>query len=98
MFASAEILRDAFDALRLAAAALAISVLAFGLIALLVKGREAFDAAARAVAEVRLNLAFYFFDAIFVAPVLTVMIVAIRSVIDVYSLISISSNLWDAVG
>ena len=98
MFASAEILRDAFDALRLAAAALAISVLAFGLIALLVKGREAFDAAARAVAEVRLNLAFYFFDAIFVAPVLTVMIVAIRSVIDGYSLIIISSNLWDAVG
>ena len=79
MFDSVRILQDAFDALRLAAAALAISVLAFGLIALVVKGGEAFEAAMRAIVEVRLNLAFYFFDALFVAPVLTVMIAMIRS-------------------
>lgn len=96
MFDTVGILRDAFDALRLAAALLAISVLAFGVMALLVKGRAAIDAATRAVAEVKLNLGFYFFDAVFVAPVLTVMIVAIRSIIDDYSLILVGESFWDA--
>ena len=96
MFDSARILSDAFEALQLAAAALAISVLAFGFIALVVKGREAFEAAARAVVEVKLNLAFYFFDALFVAPVLGVMIAFIRAVIADRSLMIISPSVWEA--
>lgn len=95
---SAGILRDAFDALQLAAAALAISVLAFGIIALAVKGREAFEAASRAVSEVRLNLGFYFFDALFVAPGLSVMIAAIRSVISDRSLTLLPESIWSAAG
>ena len=96
MFDSTAILGETFEALQLAAAVLAISVLAFGLIALLVKGREAFDAAARAIVEVRLNLAFYFFDALFVAPALGVMIVAIRAVIDNNSLTLFSASFFEA--
>ena len=98
MFDSVRILQDAFDALRLAAAALAISVLAFGFIALVAKGREAFDAAMRAVAEVRLNLAFYFFDALFVAPLLGVMIALIRAYISDHSLMIVDESIWQAAG
>ena len=61
----AAVLSDAWLALQVAAVALAISVLLFGFIALCVKGREAVEAGIRAIAEVRLNLAFYFFDALF---------------------------------
>lgn len=92
------LLATAFDALVLAAAALAISVLAFGFIAIVVKGREAFDAAMRAIAEVKLNLSFYFFDGLFVAPVLGVMITLIRSVIADNSLMVVSESVWDAAG
>jgi sterol desaturase/sphingolipid hydroxylase (fatty acid hydroxylase superfamily) len=95
---SAGILRDALDALQLAAAALAISVLAFGIIAIAVKGREAFEAASRAAVEVRLNLGFYFFDALFVAPVLSVMIAFIRSGISEYSLTVLPESVWAAAG
>ena len=78
MFDAGKVFWDGVDALQLALAALAISVLIFGVIALAVKGREAMDAAFRAIVEVRLNLAFYFFDALFVAPILTVLITALR--------------------
>src|SRR5436190_8608118 len=96
MFNSGRILMDAIDALRLAAAALAISVLAFGAIALLVKGKEAFEAGMRAIVEVKMNLAFYFFDALFVAPLLGVMIAAIRALITDRSLTVLPESLWQA--
>jgi sterol desaturase/sphingolipid hydroxylase (fatty acid hydroxylase superfamily) len=98
MFEDAGILADAFQALRVAAAALAISVLAFGLIALLVKGTEAIRAAERAVAEIRLNLSFYFFDALFVAPVVGLMIAGLRAVIEARSLIVVPPSIWEGVG
>jgi sterol desaturase/sphingolipid hydroxylase (fatty acid hydroxylase superfamily) len=87
----------AFDALRLAAAALAISVLVFGLIALLVKGRQAIDAGFRAIAEVRMNLAFYFFDALLVAPVLTIIIAGLTHFISRNSL-QVGAWVWPEVG
>jgi sterol desaturase/sphingolipid hydroxylase (fatty acid hydroxylase superfamily) len=96
MFNGAGILLDAFDSLRLAAGVLAISVLFFGLIAVLVKGREALAAAVRAVAEIRLNLAFYFLDALFVVPVLSVLVAAIQFVVGKYSLALVSERLWTA--
>ena len=92
------ILQDAFNALRVAAAVLAISVLAFGLFAILLKGREAFAAAERAIAEIRLNLAFYFFDALFVAPGLTVMIAVIRAAIANNALMVFNESLWNSAG
>ena len=95
---SVGLLREALDALQLAAAALAISVLVFGIIALIVKGREAFEAASRAVVEVRLNLGFYFFDALFVAPVLGVMIAAIRGLITDHSLNVLPESVWQTAG
>jgi sterol desaturase/sphingolipid hydroxylase (fatty acid hydroxylase superfamily) len=98
MFDTVRILRDALDALRIAAAVLAFSVLAFGVIALLVKGGEAFEAAKRAVVEVRLNLAFYFFDALFVAPVLGVMIAMIRALVSDHSLMVMSESAWKTAG
>jgi sterol desaturase/sphingolipid hydroxylase (fatty acid hydroxylase superfamily) len=98
MFDSARILQDAIHALRVAIAVLAISVLAFGVIALLVKGREAFAAAQRAIEEVKVNLGFYFFDALFVAPMLSVMIAAIRQLIAGNSLTVFPSSMWDAAG
>nr|MBA2306056.1 sterol desaturase family protein [Acidobacteriota bacterium] len=94
----AGILADAFNSLRIAAAVLAISVLLFGFIALLAKGREAIKAAVRAVAEVRLNLAFYFFDALFVAPLLTILIAGVRFVVTEYSLAVASERIWEVVG
>ena len=98
MFNGVEILRDAFTALRVAAALLAISILVFGAITLAVKGREAMDAAARAIAEVKLNLAFYFFDALLVAPVLTVIIAAVRFVVTDYSLAVGTEQFWESLG
>jgi sterol desaturase/sphingolipid hydroxylase (fatty acid hydroxylase superfamily) len=92
------ILADAFLALRLAAAALAMSVLIFGLIALVVKGREAIEAGMRAIVEVRMNVAFYFFDALFVAPVLTVMIAGLRYGVTEYSLPVVSESVWATAG
>ena len=96
MLDAAGILRTAFEALRIAAAVLAISVLFFGFVALLVKGREAVDAAIRAVAEVRLNLAFYFLDVLFVVPVLTVLVAGIQFAVREYSLVLVPERIWSA--
>lgn len=96
MSESARLVLDAYEALLLASAALAISVLAFGFIAIAAKGKEAFEAAMRAVAEVKLNLAFYFFDALFVAPLLGLMITLIRNVVSDNSLTIISGGVWEA--
>jgi sterol desaturase/sphingolipid hydroxylase (fatty acid hydroxylase superfamily) len=95
---AATIVRDAFASLRLAAAVLAISVLFFGLVALVIKGREAVGAAIRALAEVRLNLAFYFLDALFVVPVLSVLVATLRFVVTEYSLAIGTEQFWGAAG
>ena len=82
----ARILLDALASLQLAAAFLAISVLLFGLIALLVEGREAVNAAVRAVAEVRLNLGFYFLGCVIRAARVDRLIAWIQHVVGTYSL------------
>jgi sterol desaturase/sphingolipid hydroxylase (fatty acid hydroxylase superfamily) len=98
MFDGLAILRDGFEALQLAFAFLAISVLAFGLITIAVKGREAFAAAERAVVEVRLNLGFYFFDAMFIAPGLALLITWVRASITENSLFLVPEGAWEAAG
>lgn len=91
------LLRSAIDALQLAAAALAVSVLLFGVVTLSVKGRQAIEAGMRAIAEVRMNLAFYFFDALFVAPGLTIAITALTLATTRYSLPS-GAQFWTEAG
>jgi sterol desaturase/sphingolipid hydroxylase (fatty acid hydroxylase superfamily) len=89
---------EAVKSLRIAAELLAYSTVFFGFIALLVKGREAIDAARRAVAEVRFNLTLYLLDAVFVAPVLAVAVTVIRSVVKGYSLGIVREDAWVIVG
>lgn len=95
---SVQILLSAFESLKVALAVLAISVLFFGIVTLAVKGREAIDAAFRAIAEVRLNLAFYFFDALFVAPVLSVVIAGLTYVMSQYSVRLAAELTWTRAG
>jgi sterol desaturase/sphingolipid hydroxylase (fatty acid hydroxylase superfamily) len=89
---------ETVKSLRIAAELLAYSALYFGFIALLVKGREAIDAARRAVAEVRFNLALYFLDTVFVAPMLAIAVTVIRSVVKAYSLGIVKEETWGIVG
>lgn len=91
------LLQSAFESLRLALAALAISVLLFGFITLAVKRREALEAGLRAIAEIRTNLAFYFFDALFVAPGLTVAITAMMLAVNHHSP-AVAAQLWSHAG
>jgi sterol desaturase/sphingolipid hydroxylase (fatty acid hydroxylase superfamily) len=98
MSAITTILSDALQALHAAVAILAMSVLVFGFITLAVKGREAIDAGFRAIAEVRMNLAFYFVDALFVAPVVTVIIAGLRFLVTEYSISVANEQLWVSAG
>src|SRR5690606_8076910 len=59
---------DAAAHLWMALQILLLSALAFALLALLVKGREAIAAAERARKEVSVNLSLFILDALFVAP------------------------------
>jgi sterol desaturase/sphingolipid hydroxylase (fatty acid hydroxylase superfamily) len=91
-------IHEAVKSLRIAAELLAYSAVFFGFIALLVKGREAIDAARRAVAEVRFNVTLYLLDAVFVAPMLAIAVTVIRSVVKRYSLGIVSEDTWAIVG
>jgi len=88
---------ETVKSLRIAVELLAYSALFFGSIALLVKGREAIDAARRAVAEVRFNLTLYLLDAVFVAPMLAIAVTVIRSVVKKYSLGIVGEETWAIV-
>ena len=77
---------------------LALSAVCFGYITLLVKGREAIRAARRAATEIRVNLGIWLFDVIFVAPVLTVLIVLTRLVVGTYLPTFVTEQFWEALG
>jgi sterol desaturase/sphingolipid hydroxylase (fatty acid hydroxylase superfamily) len=81
-----------------AAQLLAISVAFFCLIVFVVKGREMVALGKRAVAEVRLNLSWYFLDALFVAPVIAVLVAAIQAAVTGYSLQLVGGHVWDSAG
>jgi sterol desaturase/sphingolipid hydroxylase (fatty acid hydroxylase superfamily) len=91
-FASA--VQETLKSLRIAAELLAYSALYFGFIALVIKGREAIDAARRAIAEIRFNLTLYFLDAVLVAPLLAIAVTIIRAVLKKYSLPIVSEETW----
>jgi sterol desaturase/sphingolipid hydroxylase (fatty acid hydroxylase superfamily) len=87
----------ALQSLSHAVQVLAISAILFTFILMVVKGRVAI-AAGRAVSEVRLNLWWYFLDAVFVAPVVGVVVTMIQAVVNRYSLAIANADTWDAVG
>lgn len=89
---------ETLQSLRIAIEILAYSALYFGFIALVVKGREAIDAARRAAAEVRFNLTLYVLDTVFVAPILAIAVTVIRSVIKHYSLQVFADGTWEVAG
>src|SRR6266566_4203009 len=89
-----ETLQSLTDATQL----LAISIALFTVIVFIVKGREMIALGRRAIAEVRLNLWWYFLDAIFVAPVIALIVAALRAGVSGYSLQVVSPHAWDGVG
>jgi len=78
--------------------ALIVPTVLFVALALIMKRREAVAAARRAAHEVRLNLSFYFLDAVFVVPVLGVMTVAIAAAMQGNGLVLVPSAVWDTLG
>lgn len=88
----------AWTSLADAVLALLIPTVVFVALALVVKRREAWAAAKRAAHEVRLNLGFYFLDALFVVPVLGVVTVAIGVFMQNAGLIIVPAALWLTIG
>lgn len=88
----------AWTSLADAVLALLIPTVFFVALALVVKRRDALAAAKRAAHEVRLNLGFYFLDALFVVPVLGIPTVAIGVVIQNAGLIIVPAGWWFAIG
>ena len=92
------IIGAAWHALGDAIQLLAFSAILFTFIVFVVKGQEAIDAGRRAVSEVRLNLWWYFLDAIFVAPVIGLVVTAIHAVVHGYSLEIVNGRTWETAG
>jgi sterol desaturase/sphingolipid hydroxylase (fatty acid hydroxylase superfamily) len=81
-----------------AAQLLAISIAFFCLIVFVVKGREMVALGKRAIAEVRLNLSWYFLDALFVAPVIALLVATIQAMVTGYSLQLVGGHVWGSAG
>jgi sterol desaturase/sphingolipid hydroxylase (fatty acid hydroxylase superfamily) len=87
-----------WTALADAVIALVIPTVFFVGLALIVKRREAWGAAKRAAHEARINLGYYFLDALFVVPVLGIVTVAIGVFMQNAGLILVPAGLWLAIG
>ena len=98
MAEASELLRSAMSSLWIAAQLLLISGIAFGYLALLIKGKEAIVAARRAIAEIRINLGLYVVDTLFVAPVISLLVATIRAGLAHASLIGAGEHVWPLVG
>jgi sterol desaturase/sphingolipid hydroxylase (fatty acid hydroxylase superfamily) len=73
------------------------SALAFGLLAVVVKGREALEAARRAATETRITLLLYVFDLFLIGPPLGLAIALIVRTVDHYSLAVVSDEAWSSM-
>jgi sterol desaturase/sphingolipid hydroxylase (fatty acid hydroxylase superfamily) len=87
-----------FQSLRVASELLIYSAVAYVFLALLVKGRKAFGLAKRAMPEIRLNLAWYFFDALFIAPVIALAVASCRAIVGHYGLALVDGSTWIEIG
>jgi len=72
--------------------------LAFGLLAVAVKGREALEAARRAATETRITLLLYVFDLFLIGPPLGIAILLIVRTVDHYGLAVAPDAAWSSVG
>lgn len=74
------------------------SALAFGLLAVALKGRAAFDAARHAAHETRITLYLYVFDLFLIAPLLGLAVAFVGMTIERYSLALIPATAWSRLG
>jgi sterol desaturase/sphingolipid hydroxylase (fatty acid hydroxylase superfamily) len=89
-----DVLRASAASLLMALQILLLSALAFAMLALLVKGREAIAAAERARKEVSVNLSLYVLDALFVAPLAAFVVQLIRETIGGSPLEVVGPSVW----
>ena len=89
-----DVLQSLIDAAQL----LAFSIVLFTVIVFIVKGQEMIALGRRAIAEVRLNLSWYFLDAMFVAPVIALIVAAIQAGVTGYSLQIVGTDTWNRLG
>lgn len=78
--------------------ALALPALFFAVLAVGVKGRDAWAAARRAGEEIRINLWLHFLDTVFVVPLLALLIGTINVVLAQYHLILFQVDFWNSLG
>jgi sterol desaturase/sphingolipid hydroxylase (fatty acid hydroxylase superfamily) len=88
----------ALGALLMGVYALVLPALFFAVLAFAVKGREAWAAARQAGEEIRINLWLHFLDAVFVLPLMTLVIGAIHVVLRQFDLILSQVTFWDSLG
>jgi sterol desaturase/sphingolipid hydroxylase (fatty acid hydroxylase superfamily) len=93
-----QLLDETFRSLGIAVQVLLYSTILFTTIVLAVKGRAAIAAGKRAWPEVRLNLWWYFLDALFVAPVIGLAVTLIQAGVSRYSLEIARPQTWEALG
>jgi sterol desaturase/sphingolipid hydroxylase (fatty acid hydroxylase superfamily) len=87
-----------FESLRISIELFTYSAIAYVSLALLVKGQAAVTAARNAIPETRINLAWYFLDALFIAPVVGITVGALRLIVDRYSLALFDPAAWESLG
>jgi sterol desaturase/sphingolipid hydroxylase (fatty acid hydroxylase superfamily) len=88
------LLLSAGQSLWLATQVLFLSAVLFGSLAILLKGDEAFAAARRAAAELRVNFSLFVVDALLVAPVLAVLVEVIRRIVTWQGLMIVKPEHW----
>jgi len=93
-----DLVRASFDSLVDSLILLALPAVVFALLAVLLKGREAITAAGRAAHEVRINLWLHVIDAVFMLPLLALLIGAIAAGIGQLGLIGFQAEVWAALG
>ena len=89
---------ETLESLRIAIELFAYSAIVYTFLALVVNGRGAVTAARRAFPETRLNLAWFFLDALFIAPVIGLVVAALRLLVDSYSLAVFEESTWTGLG
>ena len=93
-----DLVSNSLESIRISAELLLLSGLIFSLIALVFKGREAIAAGRRGAREIRLNLTFYVFDVLLIAPLIGLAVAGIRGGIDYLGISLVPVNAWDGLG
>ncbi len=91
-------IRSAGQSLWDAVLVLLLAAVAFCLLAVIVKGKEALAAGVRAAKEIRVNLSLYFFDAVFIAPIIALLVELVQRTVRGFGLIIVPPERWEFVG